>query len=71
MRHADAVCGNKWEYMGVISYVRLRFVVRMQQTELIHVEIQNVSTYESDMKFEGLTSLYHFLQMADGISGKE
>ena len=29
----------------------------MRQTELVHVAIQNISTYELDKKFQGVTSL--------------
>ena len=72
-----AVCGNKWlqwERIGVSPYVRLRFVVRMRQTESVHVAIHNVSAHESDRKFQGVTSLQtgfpQLSQLAGGISGK-
>ena len=42
---------------GMIPYVRMRFVVRPWQSESIHVAIQNVSAYESDRKFQGVTLL--------------
>ena len=55
-------CRIKWlqcEHRGMISYVQiwLWFVVRMRQTESVHVVIQKIFKHESDRKFQGVTLL--------------
>ena len=46
-------------------------MVRMWETESVHVAIQNVSAHESDRKFQGVNSLQtcfpKLSRMADGI----
>ena len=58
MRHADAAYDRRQQMATVgrsrndsTRAMRMRFLVRMRQTDSVHVAILNASAYESDRKF--------------------